>query len=363
MALEPGAGRTAVPVRPALTGAVLGLAGVVATFVFAASLTRLTDTPERYGAPWDFLPEPAADEVQPISEKPYVGEAGVVRAAYVELDGTEAQGNALEVVKGNPSFTMLDGRPPSNAAEVALGPDLLARLDIRIGDHIAVSNASGGSPFRTEVVGRVLTPGLDDVAFTNAAVFTTDGLERARQSEGFTQMVVNWSPDIDAGTAEARLREEYPEAVSAYSEVRPPLQVENLTRVDQLPWAVAALLALIGLAAITHALVTMVRRRRRDLAVLRSLGFTRRQVVATTAWQATTLAVVAVAGGIPLGVAVGQWAWSVVAHGIGVASDAALPAMALVALVPVTLVLANVIAALPGRAAGRVTAGAALRVE
>ena len=120
----------------------------------------------------------------------------------------------------------------------------------------------------------------------------------------------------------------------------------------QLPWVLAALLALIGLAAIAHFLVTMVRRRRRDLAVLRSLGYTRRQVAATAHWQATILVLVAVAVGAPVGFLVGRWTWSITAGVLGVAQDVSVPVVSLLLVVPATLIAANVVAAVPA-AAGR----------
>ena len=52
MAFEPGRGRSAVPVRSALTGTAVAVAAVVAALVFGASLARLVDTPRLYGQDW-----------------------------------------------------------------------------------------------------------------------------------------------------------------------------------------------------------------------------------------------------------------------------------------------------------------------
>ena len=54
MALEPGRGANALPVRSALLGAVLGLVGVSAALVFASSLGHLESTPHLYGWSWNF---------------------------------------------------------------------------------------------------------------------------------------------------------------------------------------------------------------------------------------------------------------------------------------------------------------------
>src|SRR5207248_3005970 len=54
MALQPGRGRTAVPARSACFGAVVGVLGVVAAVVFAASVDTLVTTPRLSGRTWDF---------------------------------------------------------------------------------------------------------------------------------------------------------------------------------------------------------------------------------------------------------------------------------------------------------------------
>jgi ABC-type lipoprotein release transport system permease subunit len=85
-----------------------------------------------------------------------------------------------------------------------------------------------------------------------------------------------------------------------------PTDVQNLGRVGSLPDVLAGLLALLAASALAHLLVTSIRQRRRDLAVLKTLGFVRSQVSAAVAWQATTVAVVALAVGMPLGFALGR---------------------------------------------------------
>src|SRR5439155_14674465 len=147
--------------------------------------------------------------------------------------------------------------------------------------------------------------------------------------------------------------------------VRPvvPVEVERLTQIDQLPWILAGLLGLLATAAVGHALVTSVRRRRRDLAVLKTLGFERVQVRATVAWQATTLALVGLVVGIPLGVVVGKLIWGAVADNLGVSRGASVPVVAALVSLPAALFLANVIAATPAGAAARTRPAVVLRSE
>ncbi len=85
-----------------------------------------------------------------------------------------------------------------------------------------------------------------------------------------------------------------------------PTDVQSYSRVSMTPVYLAGLLAIFGAAMVGHALVTSVRRRRRDLALLKTLGLTTRQVAAAVAWQASTFAILGVVFGVPAG-----WPWAV----------------------------------------------------
>ena len=110
-------------------------------------------------------------------------------------------------------------------------------------------------------------------------------------------------------------------------------------------------------------LVTAVRRRRRDLALLKTLGLVRRQVLSVVEWQALSLAGVAVAIGVPLGLLAGRWAWVLFASSAGLAPAASIPLPLVLLTIPVTAALAAGIAVGPGRAAARVRAAVVLRAE
>jgi predicted lysophospholipase L1 biosynthesis ABC-type transport system permease subunit len=109
--------------------------------------------------------------------------------------------------------------------------------------------------------------------------------------------------------------------------------------------------------------VTSIRRRRRDLAILKALGFVRRQVWATVAWQASCVAVISLLVGVPVGIAAGRWAWNAFANSVGVVPEPAIPLVAALLVIPITLIAANAVAALPARAAGHVGPASVLRTE
>ena len=110
-------------------------------------------------------------------------------------------------------------------------------------------------------------------------------------------------------------------------------------------------------------LLTSVQRRRRDLAVLKTLGLVRSQVLRVVAWQATALAAAALLIGLPLGVLAGRWAWAVFAGSAGVSGVADVPVPLILLAIPATLALANLIAAGPGWDAARVHPASVLRSE
>ncbi|MEX1144339.1 MAG: hypothetical protein WEE69_03435, partial [Acidimicrobiia bacterium] len=78
---------------------------------------------------------------------------------------------------------------------------------------------------------------------------------------------------------------------------------------------------------------------------------------------ASTIAVLGALVGIPLGVVLGKIAWGLVAESLGVATDAAVGAVAIVAVVPAALLVANALAVIPARAAARTPPAVALRAE
>jgi ABC-type lipoprotein release transport system permease subunit len=125
----------------------------------------------------------------------------------------------------------------------------------------------------------------------------------------------------------------------------------------------SGLLALAAIGTLVHTLVMSIRRRRRDLAVLKTLGFVRRQISATVAWQATTMVGIALLIGLPVGVVVGRWAWTFFANAIGVLPVPVVDLRPVLLAIPVTLLLANLIALVPGRLAASTQPAAALRSE
>ena len=79
------------------------------------------------------------------------------------------------------------------------------------------------------------------------------------------------------------------------------------------------------------------------------------------AWQATTLALVGVVIGVPLGVVVGRAVWIAFAANLGVVPVAVVPISLIVVVAAAVLVGANLIAVVPGLVATRSRPGELLR--
>ena len=142
-----------------------------------------------------------------------------------------------------------------------------------------------------------------------------------------------------------------------------PTKVKDLERVQTVPVATAGLLTLVAVAALSHLLVVSVRERRRELALLRTLGFTRRQLRATVGWHAAVVVTVALVVGLPLGLAAGRILWTWFESDLHAAAPAEVPWVWLALAVPVAILAGQLVAALPGRRAASTRPAVALREE
>ena len=111
-----------------------------------------------------------------------------------------------------------------------------------------------------------------------------------------------------------------------------------------------------------HALLSSPRRRRRDLAVLRTLGLVRRQVGATLAVQAAAITAVGLVVGLPVGIAGGRILWGVMATGLSVVRRPIIPPSVLL-ITPVALAVAVLMALLPARRAAGIRPAEVFRSE
>ena len=362
MALVGGPRLTAVPVRATLVAAILAVGVGGAALTFATSLQHLLDTPRLYGQTWDFEmggggPPIDAATVRRVSSDPAVSDVAVGAVEPVEIGGRAVGARAMDDVKGSSAPTVLDGRAPRVPGEVLLGTKTLDALQLRIGDRVSVR--SGPRAVRLRIVGRGVLPSTKFSKLSEGAAFSFHDLKRIKPEAAAYGLQARIAEDADRDAALRRLALIFDGPSIA---VR-PTDVGDFGGVEALPLLIIAVFAGAAAAALAHALITSVRRRRRDLAILKTLGFTRAQVIAAVAWQATTVAATGLLVGLPLGLGIGRFAWNVFAEDLGVVPEAITPVGLTALVAPATIVLANLIAVLPAQNAARTRPALVLRAE
>jgi hypothetical protein len=376
MALEPGRGRTAVPVRSAIFGATLGVAALTASLVFASSLGHLLATPRLSGYLWDvFVAVESQHERAAAALRADPKVAGLTRGGFanVRIAGDSLMALALDG-SGPVRPVISEGSAPATDDEIALGASTMRAARTGIGQTVEVvlDRAEGTpGPVRMRVVGTVVVPPNPFTAtrLGDGAAVTMPGLLRIDPSlagqVGSWPLLVRFAPGVDRDAGLAAVANDLKGIPNPFIfPAERPASITSLARIADVPLLLSGLLALLAVGTLAHTLVSATRRRRRDLAVLKTLGFVRLQVRGTLAWQATTLAAVALLVGLPLGIAGGRWGWRLFAGQLQVVPDPVVPLLAIFLIaVPAALVLANVVAALPGRTAARTQPALVLRSE
>jgi hypothetical protein len=156
LALEPGAGRSAVPVRSALVGTTIGVTAVVAAATFGASLVRFLDTPARWGQTYDVAVADVVDQTiaERLADDHDTAAFAVLDVTTTTVEGESTSALAIQVHKGSVPLETLSGRMPVSPDEVALGSALLHDLGKRVGDEVTL----GSAPHVVRIVGDVVPP-------------------------------------------------------------------------------------------------------------------------------------------------------------------------------------------------------------
>jgi hypothetical protein len=145
--------------------------------------------------------------------------------------------------------------------------------------------------------------------------------------------------------------------------VQYPAEIINYRSMGSTPLWLALAFAIGMTIAFGLTITSSIRLRRRDLALLKTLGFTRRQMRSSVAWQASSSVAAGVLVGIPLGILLGRELWILFAKEIYAVPYAAIPTLSLVVLGLGALAVANLVALVPQYLAARTPAAIALRAE
>ena len=175
LAVEPGRGKRAVPVRSAFVGAVVGVLGVVGCLTLGRGLRSTVDDPARAGVTWDLAAGADGCRCRRTSSTPSspttMSPTHSARSGYGRSRSTAARSrrSGPPALDGDIDFVVLDGRAPVAADEVAMAPVTMDELGLRIGDEIGVGP---GSVRPARVVGRVLLPATSHTDYDQSAWMT-----------------------------------------------------------------------------------------------------------------------------------------------------------------------------------------------
>lgn len=389
-------------VRSVLVGAVLAVTLIVTTLTFASGINTLVSHPRLYGWNWNYELNPSSNfppkALSLLVHDPDVAAwGGVVLYGSIAIDGVEVP--MLLMPASSPvGPPILSGHGLSSNHEIVLGSATLALLHEHVGQTVSVTYGSPSSapiyipPTRLTIVGTATFPavGFADIISGHTSMGTgalvPEGivpatLRRAVTSpdpnqNGFQLVFVRLRSGVTPAEGLSDMKR-ITEAANALLAADPhtrgntvgvlgpqrPAQIVNYRSIGSTPIVLATGLAAGAIVALTLTLMASVRRRRRDLALLKTLGFTRRQIASTVAWQATVDGLVGAVVGVPLGILLGRELWILFARSIDAVPLPTVPVASLLIVGLGTIVVANVAAAWPGRRAAATPVALALRAE
>lgn len=400
-ALEPGRGRTAVPVRSVLVGTVLAVAMVVATLTFASGLQTLITHPALYGWNWNYAINPSnavpAKTLSLLRHDPDVAAWTGYDYFDADIDGQNipilSTGNHVRI-----SPPILSGHEIYSKNQIVLGAATMALLHKKVGDTVTFTYGSAADapayipPSKLVIVGTATLPAVGYSTFVaqhtsmGTGAIIPLGVEPVAMKKSMTSkdpnlngpgiVFVRMRTNLSAAAGLANLQKVSRETNKVLSAdpnasgnvvsvlgVSRPVQIVNYRSIGSTPIILALGLAAGAVVALSLTLASSVRRRRRDLALLKAFGFRQRQLSAAVAWQATVDAVVGIVLGIPLGILLGRELWTLFARNINAVPDPTVPVLSVVLVGVGTLIFTNLVAVLPGRSAARTSTALVLRAE
>jgi hypothetical protein len=386
-ALAPGAESEAVPVRSAILGATLAVVVIIATVVFGSSLNFLVSHPRLYGWNWNYAliagggpgDIPAAQSAKLLDHDPSVAAWSGYWFGNLQIDNL-----TVPVLGGSPGAPVappiLTGHGFDRPGQIVLAPGTLAQIHKSVGETVTVRYGTTTSHL-LRIVGTATMPAVGVAGVTGHASMGTGAVVPYQLLPASVRNQFNLSPAgpnvefvrlktgadaVNALRSLNRIAMEVTTPENYASEVygvQRPAEIVNYRSMGVTPLILGLGLTAGAVTALGLTLVASVRRRRRSMAMLRTLGFTGRQLRASVAWQSSVAVVIGLAIGVPTGIVAGRFLWDLFATNIYVVPSPTVPALAITAIALGALVLGNLAAAIPGRIAARTPAALLLRAE
>lgn len=389
-ALERGRGRASVPVATALVGTIVAVGALVATSVFGSSLAALLRTPRLYGQDFQVvlnsLDRTQAREIAAqLAASPGVEAVSYASQKLITVNGVSIGTSIAVAAKGPLALPLVAGRYPTGTNELALGTQSLRAARASVGSTVTVSvlGPTGKSITRKMVVSGslVFAPAVSNggglgvgavVMLPTVLDFVCGSGSASTPCRTTMQNLLGGADNFSWGMAVRVVPGPRGRAVVRMldqrlgSEVSPlavPTNLANFGQAVNLPLLLGCALAVFGVATLEHLLLVSASRRRREFALLKVLGFFRRQIAASVSWQAATVAVVGIVVGVPIGIVVGKVVWQAFASNLGVVPLTEISVVGACAIVAGVVVVSLSLGILPAWTAARTRPAIDLKEE
>jgi hypothetical protein len=284
------------------------LAAATAVVTLALSAAELERRPGEWGWQADFaVLDVRPDQIAALRADPRAAAVAQLtdsRLTIVRPNGElwHVGGFGIAGVKGDAPIAVIAGRLPRADGEAALGPRVASELELAVGDRLAVLDTAGARR-ELAVTGIVATPPLSPGALGEQVATTTATVGRLSEAYPYETALVRAQPG--RGPALLATWREQAEVI----ERSRPDAIEALARLGALPGTLVGVFGSVGVLALAHAVTAGSASRRRQLDVLRALGFTPGQLARGQLLSALSTAVKAAAVGIPVGIAAARALW------------------------------------------------------
>ncbi|MEU5946768.1 ABC transporter permease [Micromonospora sp. NPDC047465] len=321
------------------------------------------------------LPAATLDKVRAV---PGVAEA----TGVVGVDGARLIGSNGKVVTSfgppqlgenwtgeNDLVQLREGRPPQADDEIVVNKALATAGKVKVGDRVGVLTLQPKQEFT--IVGVFgYSGGRDSIGGANEIMFTTPVAQRLMLGapDTFSSITVTAA----GGTSDEALRDAVAAAVGADYEVKTGEQLseeaaasmkEALSFFNRILLGFAAVALLVGTFLILNTFSIIVAQRTRELALMRAIGASGRQIIGSVVLEAVAVGLIASVLGLGAGIGIGAllaYLFSTFAGGLTLAG-VGVPLSAVIGAFAVGLVITVVAALLPALRASRIPPIAAMQ--
>jgi putative ABC transport system permease protein len=288
--------------------------------------------------------DPGVEQVYPGSDVNALV-PGLARSVRVRAIGGSAQPFRRELRTPVYPFPVVEGRMYAEKGEAVAGQGLLDLLGVKIGDRVRLT--IGGTPLIVRIVGRTVEPDLDGEVLSL-------GLDSLAAKDTVPPEFYGLAlrDGADPAAVRSRLLAASGEGLEVQRVVNP---AERLAVIRAVIVALIVVLALIGLTNLLTASALGLRDHAFDLAVLKAMGLTPRQVMATLVTGTGLLVLLGVVAGAAAGASAVTWLIDLQGHTSGMGAGIGRPPSALTLTVAVLVALGAglAVALIPARRAAR----------